>query len=937
MLQVKNITKEYITGDIKQSALKFVNLHFRSSEFVSILGPSGSGKTTLLNIIGGLDSYDSGDLIINGISTKNYKDRDWDSYRNETIGFVFQSYNLIPHQSVLENVELALTISGISSSERKKRAIEALEKVGLGEHIKKKPNQLSGGQMQRVAIARALVNDPDILLADEPTGALDTDTSYQIMELLKEVAKERLVIMVTHNPELASDYSTRIITLKDGSVTSDTNPLLPKWIKPSDIKSRKKAGMSWATSISLSFRNLSTKKRRTLLTAFAGSIGIIGIALILSLSTGVNAYIDDIQEETMSSYPITISEETISIDTETMSSMRGTKVQESEEVLEDGVYSDTSVLETVVSLTATNNLTEFKYYLENEENEINEYLGENGIVYSYDTAFSVYAYDSDGTLVNTDADTSELKESSSSVSMAMSGTMGGMDPLSSMSSLSSGGSTSASNFSELLAGNDSAVSTVVIDSYDLLAGTWPEAYDEVILFVEQDQTLSINTLYQLGLLTEESYLDMVDAAENDEEIEVTSWDYDEILSHTFYMLTASDCYIENEDGLFEYCADDYFTENEEAVTSGTSLKIVGIAYLNEDATESLVSTTIGYTSLLTDYVIEHTNESDIVVAQEENEMINVLTGVEFEAASDEEKIEITIEYISNMETDSKVNFYTYIMYLEAANTEEESSTTETDETITEIDETMMMSENMVGTQSTELDDEAKVEALEYWLNETPDEDILLEIYESYIGDYTYEGNLSDFGKVSYDAPSSISIYTDSFESKDAIALAIEEYNESADEENQIVYTDFVAMLTSSITSIIDVISYVLIAFVSVSLIVSCIMIGIITHISVMERTKEIGVLRALGASKRNISQVFNAETMIIGLCSGLLGIGVTMLINVPLTSVIQQLVGNDIVVSLPAGNAVALIVLSVIITMIGGIIPSRAAAKKDPVVALRTE
>ncbi len=699
--------------------------------------------------------------------------------------------------------------------------------------------------------------------------------------------------------------------------------------------------MSWGTSMALSFRNLSTKKRRTLLTAFAGSIGIIGIALILSLSTGVNTYIDDIQEETMSSYPITISEETIAIDTDTMKSAQGDRGSDGDmEELEEGIYSDISVLETVTSLTATNNLTEFKYYLEDEENGISDYLGENGIVYSYDTAFSIYSYDSNDVLVNSDADTSELTDSSSTISMALSGSMSTGNPMDTMSMMSSGSSTGASNFSEMLAGNDSPVSTVVKDSYDLLTGTWPEAYDEVVLFVDSDQSVSINTLYQLGILTDEEYTDMVALAENDEEVEALSWDYEEILSHAFYLLTASDCYIENEDGLFEYCGDEYYEENEEAIKSGIELKVVGIAYLNEDATESLVSTTIGYTSLLTDYVIEHTNESTVVVAQEENELINVLTGVEFEASSDEEKIEITTTYISNMEIESKSNFYTYIMYIEAANAEADNEETEETTENTELsdEEMVMMSEQtMDSTQSVELDDDAKAAAMDTWLAETPNEEILLDIYETYIGDYTYNSNLSDFGKVSYDAPSSISIYTDSFESKDAITLAIEEYNETADEENQIVYTDFVAMLTSSITSIIDVISYVLIAFVSVSLIVSCIMIGIITHISVMERTKEIGVLRALGASKKNISQVFNAETMIIGLCSGALGVGVTALINMPLTSIIQQLVGSDIQVSLPIGNAIALIVLSVVITIIGGIIPSKTAAKKDPVVALRTE
>ncbi len=851
MLQIKNIYKEYKTGELIQRALDGVGLSFRKNEFVSILGPSGSGKTTLLNIIGGLDSYDSGDLIINGTSTKGYKDRDWDTYRNYTIGFVFQSYNLIPHQTVLGNVELALTIGGISKQERRKRAKDALINVGLKEHTHKKPNQLSGGQMQRVAIARALVNNPDILLADEPTGALDTETSIQIMELLKEVAKERLVVMVTHNPELAEEYSSRIVKLKDGRIVGDTDPfIIDETVEnTSKLDGAKKAKMSVLTSFSLSFQNLMTKKRRTLLTSFAGSIGIIGIALIMSLSSGVNSYIDTLQSETMESYPITIEAEAMDyaalMGGSGMPTSGGNASNNEKTDAKEGVYSDYSEINREASLSIENNLTDFKAYLEGTDSQFNQYLGESGIVYSYDTNFDVFTYDSEGNLVNTDADpealtTVDVTQSASSVTMESGG---GGGPEAAMSQMVGNTTTDSApaNFTELMAGNDEGlVNETIIEGYDMLSGGWPENYNEVVLFVDENNEVSAGTLYQLGLITADEYIEVSESIEDEEEVAQLVWDYEEILGQELFLVTAADRFEETDSGLFTYNDDTYYEENKSNVTENTKLKIVGVAKPNAEEDVELVSSAIGYTTELTDSIISETNESSVVVAQESDKTKSVLTGETFDSE------------------DSSIPTYDEIMVA--------------------------------------------------------------------------------FGKVNYDAPTAISIYTDSFEDKDAAVLAIDDYNSTVDEENQIVYTDLVETMTSSMTQMIDVITYVLIAFVAVSLIVSCIMIGIITHISVLERTKEIGVLRALGASKANISQVFNAETVIIGLCSGLLGVVITMILNIPITAIIQNLVGSEtLTTALPIETGAILIAISVIITALGGLLPAKSAAKKDPVIALRTE
>lgn len=626
MLQLKNIVKTYETGDLTQDALKGVSIAFRECEFVSILGQSGSGKTTMLNIIGGLDRYTSGDLIINGVSTKEYKDADWDYYRNNSIGFVFQSYNLIPHQTVLANVEMALTLAGVSKKERRERAIAVLKKVGLSDHIHKKPNQMSGGQMQRVAIARALVNNPDILLADEPTGALDSETSIQIMELLKEIAKDKLVIMVTHNPELAEKYSTRIVKLLDGHITSDSNPYMEEE-KPKEKIKHKKISMSFRTALSLSFNNLRTKKGRTLLTSFAGSIGIIGIALILALSTGMNAYITAVQKDTMASYPIIISDETIDISG--VMRMRGEVVgeirgeNETETKTRTGVYADYREIETSERMTSNiveNNLTEFKKYLDDPDSDIQQYLGENGIVYSYDVGFSVYSYDPDGNLIDSDSEAGE----SSTTTPGNNKQAGILNRLNGSAALDGDSSAGAANFSELMAGTDgSSISQVITDSYDVLYGAWPEEYNEVVLVLNDDNGISADTLYQLGLITEGQYEDAVEKIENGEEADEISFDYEEICNHTLYLVPACDHYIENENGTFTHIEDSMLYE-EELLENAVELNITGIIRPKEDAQNADISTAVGYTTQLTDYIISHTDESAVIKAQEEDSSINVL-------------------------------------------------------------------------------------------------------------------------------------------------------------------------------------------------------------------------------------------------------------------------------------------------------------------------
>jgi len=920
MLQLKNIVKSYTVGELTQVALKGISLNFRENEFVSILGQSGSGKTTMLNIIGGLDRYDSGDLVINGVSTKKYRDVDWDAYRNTSIGFVFQSYNLIPHQNVLSNVEMALTLSGVSRKERRKRAVEVLNKVGLQDHIHKKPNQLSGGQMQRVAIARALINNPDILLADEPTGALDTETSIQIMNLLKQIAEEKLVIMVTHNPELAEAYSTRIVNLKDGQITSDTNPFdVPEGsVEEKLTKNQKRVSMSFWTSLGLSFANLRTKIGRTILTSFAGSIGIIGIALILALSTGMNQYITRVQKETMTSYPITISSQTIDATSimQLRTQMMGLSSQKETKEDDDKVHADYQSLkqsDAVTNNLIQNNLVEFKKYLDNPASEIHQYVGENGIIYSYNVNFDVYAQNPNQQLINTNIELDGGNGNSNRPRMFNFANIGINNE-------------SAKNFSEMVAGtNGQPISSVVTDSYDMVAGYWPTGYNEVVMVLNENNSIPVQSMYQLGFITKEQYTSAKNQLANKQDGEDFTLSYEDMLQKTFYLVPSSENYVKNENGSYSQIKNpEYDTDG--LMNKSIPLKVTGIIRPKEDAKNATINTVVAYTNLLTNYVIDRANESAIVQAQKNTPEINVLNGVRFNATTDEEKIQDTKEYLLNLSEDEKVNMYQLILYYDGKSQNQEINEDSNSFDMNALSKLSMNPQSGISGM------------LENYLNDNPNTTTLLAIYNDYIGGKSLEKNLASFGAVSYESPSSISIYADSFENKDAIGKAIENYNNTVGEDSKISYTDYVALMTSSLTTIINGISYVLIAFVAVSLIVSSIMIGIITYISVMERTKEIGILRALGASKKNISQLFNAETFIIGIFSGIIGIGITLLLLIPINNVIQTVSKiEDLSAVLPLESAGVLILISIIITVIGGLIPSRSAAKKDPVEALRTE
>lgn len=882
MLKLINIVKEYFAGDTTVKALKGVDIEFRKNEFVSILGPSGCGKTTLLNIIGGLDKYTNGDLVINGKSTKEYKDRDWDTYRNHSIGFVFQSYNLIPHQSVLSNVELALTLSGVSKQERRQRAIDALTKVGLGDQLKKKPNQMSGGQMQRVAIARALVNEPDILLADEPTGALDSETSVQIMEILKEIAKDKLIIMVTHNPEIAKKYSTRIIRLLDGNVLDDSNPyevaeFSTKATKEKTTKEKdNKTSMSFFTAMSLSLNNLLTKKTRTFMTAFAGSIGIIGIALILSLSSGIQQYIDKVQEDTLSSYPISIESETMDL-TSLMNSMSSVGKGDISHDL-DKVYSNTIMMDmmnTMVAEIQTNNLEEFKKFIESEESGMDEYV--SAFQYGYDLTLNIYSSNTEDGInqVNPSELFNSMYGNASSGAPAMPG----------MSSMFSTGL----NVWEELLGNKELLSS----QYDVLAGEWPNNYDEIVLMVDSNNELSDMVMYSLGLKDPAEVEEIMKAAMNGEtyNTEVESFSYDDILDLEYKLILPTDFYEydEIEEEWFDMSDDEDYMK--EVIDKGIALKVVGIIRPNEDAVSTAMNGAIGYTSDLTKYVINETNKSEIVNKQLEDKDTDVFTGIPFIAPEEDE--EFTME---------DVNAYLATL--------DEDTRTQTEGFL----------QNMSEEQIIEMfKEQLKPETTEA----------------------TYEDNLVKLGIVNHDKPSKINIYANSFEAKEQIADIIEEYNrrmlDEGKDEFVINYTDIVGLMMSSISTIINVISYVLIAFVAISLVVSSIMIGIITYISVLERTKEIGILRSIGASKRDISRVFNAETLIVGFVSGTLGIVITLLLNIPINIIIKSITDISNISALPVQGAIILIIISMTLTLIAGLIPSKLAAKKDPVVALRTE
>ena len=744
MLQIQNICKKYVTGDLVQTALDNVSLNLRDNEFVAILGPSGSGKTTMLNIIGGLDRYDSGDLIINGISTKKYKDREWDSYRNHTIGFVFQSYNLIPHQSVLSNVELALTISGISRSERRRRAKEALEKVGLGNQLHKRPNQMSGGQMQRVAIARALVNNPDILLADEPTGALDSETSVQVMELLKEVAKDRLVVMVTHNPELANEYATRIVRVKDGHIVDDTDPYeIEQKLEEPQHKNMGKASMSILTALSLSFNNLRTKKGRTFLTAFAGSIGIIGIALILSFSNGVNTYITDIQKSTMTSYPISIEAQTIdltSIMQKGQSSMKDSDV--THEL--DGVYSNGTDIEMASSITTSftkNNLTEFKKYMDNPDSEIRKHIRENGIVYSYNTKFDVFTYDSEGAFVNTDGST--LKSSSQTSATNMMADMSNDNGMTMMT----GSTGKTNNFTELLPGSDSAsVSQAVTDAYDVLYGNWPSSYDEAVLVMNKNNEISSAVLYQLGILPTSEYKEIMKRIDAGEEVtmDTEKISYEDICNKEYYLLPASDMYVKDDNGNYKSIVSDNASLKDKAA-DGIKLKISGIVRQNDDNDNALINKAVGYTKALTDYLMDYADKSEVVKAQRENKDINITNGMEFSPADDAAKIADARTYLTNLGVSDKASMFKNMMQMVYADNQQ------------------------MYTQLMAMGEAQQAAMLDSYL-ENPDDSTLLSIYNSYISTGNYDDNMENFGVISEDAPSAINIYVDSFEAKDLTVL-----------------------------------------------------------------------------------------------------------------------------------------------------------------------
>ena len=856
MLTLKDIQKKYFTSHSVVEALKGVSISFRDCEFVSILGPSGGGKTTLLNIIGGLDRYTGGELIIDGKTTKAYDDRAWDTYRNHSVGFVFQSYNLIPHQSVLSNVELALTLSGVSKQERRERAIKALESVGLGDLIKNKPSELSGGQMQRVAIARALVNDPKILLADEPTGALDTQTSLQVMELLKEIAKDRLVIMVTHNPELAEKYSTRIVKLRDGEITDDSNPYTPEENAGSGIN-EKHHSMSFFTALSLSFTNLLTKKTRTILTSVAGSIGIIGIALILSLSTGINNYIDDIQQDAMDSYPLTVDKQALDI-TSLMSSMPTQSMAGTEPHNDGKVYSNTAMVQQASAMSGSmkqNSMNKFKAYLDNPSSPINQHLGKNGVVYSYNAGFDIFAYDSEGVLINTDGTT--FVNDNAAAKIMMNNDLFNIEDIMNMMNSSGSIGNFVNCFIQLPSKPDgTGISNAVSDQYELVYGEWPSEYNEVVLALDANGEVMSTYLYMMGLLPASQYNEIVKKVQAGETVveQVESWKYEDICKSEFYLVPACDQYRKNGDGWYDYLGSSQKDMDAVIADKAITLKISGIIQVKNDNVAIPSIPAVGYTKALSDYVISYSADSEIVRAQSDNPKFDVLTGKPFA----DEKDSLLARLVPAM--------------------------------------------------------------------------------KALIPDKTLEGNLEKLGVISYDSPTSISIYADSFDEKEEIINCIKAYNDSVDEKDKIIYTDYVGVIMSSVSSIIKAVSYVLMGFVGVSLVVSSIMIGIITYISVLERKKEIGILRAIGASKRDISHVFNAETFIIGLASGLIGVGVTALMLIPINALLHHYLESVIVsAAFPVKGAIILVILSVVLTLIGGIIPSQIASHKEPVDALRSE
>lgn len=949
MLELRKISKIYQTGDIAVHALSQLSIAFRRNEFVSVLGPSGCGKTTLLNILGGLDQYTSGDLVIEGRSTKEYSDRDWDSYRNHSVGFVFQAYNLIPHQTALANVELALTLSGVGKAERRKRAEEALASVGLMEQMHKKPGQLSGGQMQRVAIARALVNNPDILLADEPTGALDSDTSVQVLDTLREVARDRLVIMVTHNQELASRYSTRLVRFKDGQVISDSHPFAPEGREQAPEKPRRTA-MGFRTALSLSLNNLLTKRGRSLLTAFAGSIGIIGIALILSLSTGVNNYISRIQRDTMASYPIMIEPESWNFGS-MMSAMRDIGHKEREHEL-DAVYANPVSALSRQGMNASirrNNLRALKAYLDAPDNPFAPYL--SNVSYAYEAPFSLMAYDPEGELVDTGIPGSAFQSS----------------PFPAMDSIGAAAPLSPSDENGL-------PGEAVRAQYELLAGRWPEQPGDVVLVVDENNEISDHTLYQLGLLPAREQRAMAEDAPGAQGAEraPAKWQYQDLIGHPFFAVPDSFFYLPDARGHYVNRRDD------QAVlrllsSSGIPLAVCGILRAGASAT-ALSEGGLGYTQALTDLMIEKTDQSAAVTAQMASPEVNVLNGLAFSPETDADKAAQVRQYVEGLMPSQKAALSEQLLRLfpggdapspSAAPTASPAPVPEAEDMdpgqmmallqslgggsalpggLSGFDPAMMtqlmdMAQAYMQGSLSGLEENQKAAMLDLLIQDAG-QDKLAAFYDAAIAKEAGSLNevLRRLGAVDRAAPSAISLYTDSFEAKEALAEAIKRYNSTAESDKQIHYTDFVALLTGSVTTIVNVITYVLVAFVAVSLIVSSIMIGIITYISVLERTKEIGILRAVGASKRDVSRVFTAETVLIGLAAGLIGVAASVLATLPINLLLRSLTRDSGVNAvLPVISALILIAISILLSMIAGRIPARMAARKDPVAALRAE
>ncbi|WP_306489636.1 ABC transporter ATP-binding protein/permease [Anaerococcus octavius] len=911
MLTLKNISKIYKTGDFEQKALDNISISFRQNEFVSILGQSGGGKTTLLNIIGGLDHYTSGDLLVNDKSTKNFTDNDWDYYRNVSVGFVFQSYNLISHQNILSNVELALTLSGVSKDQRKQKAIVALEKVGLGKHINKKPSELSGGQMQRVAIARALVNNPDIVLADEPTGALDTETSQQIMKLLKEISKDRLVIMVTHNPELAETYSTRIVRIKDGQIIGDSNPY--KEINENDNFKTRKIKLGLPTAISLSFNNLLTKKARTILTAFAGSIGIIGIALILSISTGANDFIADSQRKALKAYPIQIQKESVNI-----SSLITPPKTEEKNHKDNKIYTNNFILDRrsdFASNVKENNLTPFKKYIEKSKDDLNKNVGPHFVSYLYDMNFDIFTKDPKGELVNTNGEDFEEDNRPEFASM--------FEPRQ-----------DNKNFTQLISKDDGSISPIITDEYEIVDGHWPRNSNELVLFTDYNNEILTSHMYELGFLPAKDYKNIIAKLDNNEKVDLDEIGIksSDILDHEYKIVSPSDYYEKNGDSFVNIKDDEIKVD--EIVKDGVSAKIVGIAKRKTNEDNQVVNGTIGFTEGLTDMMIEHANASEIVKAQIADKDKNILNNLPFKAQNDDDKQKAAKYYLENLNDKDSLAFSTWIVKNKPKIAEQAQKKAGE-----------MQKQAMINPSPIQEQDKNKQNAgikdqnqLAQYVLEENNKDTLIDIYDEFLSGNSYNKNLEDLGVVSKDAPAEIDIYVENFENRENIKNVIDKYNQGKSENEQINYTDIIGLITKSITDIINAISYVLIAFVGVSLVVSSIMIGIITYISVLERTKEIGILRSIGASKADIIKVFMSETFIIGLLSGLIGIGVTMILNIPITNLIRNLTGVDYIAStLPVNAAGILVLISVVLTLIAGIIPSSMAAKKDPVEALREE